>query len=314
MTDAEDRAHESYLSIGPGYPAGSFGDPKYEPTGVSCVSLRSLVEYDVQPWQSFLVKMDCEGGELTTLRDDLGVLAKADYIAIELHEYGATHKDIQEATAVIDNAIAHISRTHDCERDGVIFRAIRRDRKRNRDVANNLSLIPHRHQLFRFLDATGRGGQWAEIGVAEGGHSRMMLEQSQSAQVHMVDVWDGEHDYDSGKAAEWFEQCRQLQFDYPQRCTLIQQFSIVAAEWFARDYFDFVFIDADHTYAGVKADFAAWYPRLRSGGVMAGHDYVDSPSYGVIKAVDEFVEYHGLDMTLLPVDDHDNSVWAFVKP
>lgn len=37
---------------------------------------------------------------------------------------------------------------------------------------------------------------------------------------------------------------------------------------------DYVFIDADHTYAGVSRDFAMYAPLLRSGGVLAFHDIV----------------------------------------
>jgi len=44
----------------------------------------------------------------------------------------------------------------------------------------------------------------------------------------------------------------------------------------AADYQDkefvFVFIDADHTYEGCKADFEAWSPLVRSGGEIAFHD------------------------------------------
>lgn len=36
---------------------------------------------------------------------------------------------------------------------------------------------------------------------------------------------------------------------------------------------DFVFIDADHTYEGVKKDLIAWLPKVKSGGMFSGHDY-----------------------------------------
>ena len=48
----------------------------------------------------------------------------------------------------------------------------------------------------------------------------------------------------------------------------------------------FVFVDADHSYEGVKADIAAWLPLMAKGGILAGHDY-DPQFPGVIKAVDE---------------------------
>jgi len=47
-----------------------------------------------------------------------------------------------------------------------------------------------------------------------------------------------------------------------------------------------VFIDADHTYEGCKKDIELWWPKLKKGGVMLGHDY--GPHFeGVVRAVDE---------------------------
>jgi len=44
---------------------------------------------------------------------------------------------------------------------------------------------------------------------------------------------------------------------------------------------DFLFIDADHTYEGVKKDFDLYSPLVRPGGVIAFHDIVaHPPSYG----------------------------------
>lgn len=68
------------------------------------------------------------------------------------------------------------------------------------------------------------------------------------------------------------------------------------------DFFDFIFIDANHTYDCVRHDIRNWSQKLKSDGIIAGHDY-DSPDFeeefihkdfvrdkhhGVIKAVNEF--------------------------
>lgn len=51
--------------------------------------------------------------------------------------------------------------------------------------------------------------------------------------------------------------------------------------------FDFVFIDATHTYPEVLADINRWWPRVRPGGVMALHDYGHHSFPGVKEAADE---------------------------
>ena len=54
----------------------------------------------------------------------------------------------------------------------------------------------------------------------------------------------------------------------PMRMTTTQ-----AASNFADGSVDFVFIDADHSYEAVKQDIQTWLPKVRHGGVLAGHDY-----------------------------------------
>lgn len=50
---------------------------------------------------------------------------------------------------------------------------------------------------------------------------------------------------------------------------------------------DWVYIDADHHYEAVKRDILAWLPKVRKGGIIAGHDYAAYPTFGVIEAVTE---------------------------
>lgn len=49
---------------------------------------------------------------------------------------------------------------------------------------------------------------------------------------------------------------------------------------------NFVFIDADHSYEGVKKDITNWYPKIKNGGYIGGHDYYIWG--GVNKAVEEY--------------------------
>lgn len=43
---------------------------------------------------------------------------------------------------------------------------------------------------------------------------------------------------------------------------------------FPDKYFDFVYIDADHSYQSVKNDILAWSSKVKDGGILAGHDYI----------------------------------------
>lgn len=63
--------------------------------------------------------------------------------------------------------------------------------------------------------------------------------------------------------------------------------SVEASKLFEDNSLEFVFIDASHEYANVRADIEAWYPKLKVGGTMGGDDYCPGWA-GVMRAVDEF--------------------------
>ena len=73
--------------------------------------------------------------------------------------------------------------------------------------------------------------------------------------------------------------------------------SLEAASQFSEGSLDLVFLDASHDEAAVRDDIAAWRPKLRSGGILAGHDH-DDEHPGVITAT------HALQPNLGP-----GSIW-----
>jgi predicted O-methyltransferase YrrM len=64
----------------------------------------------------------------------------------------------------------------------------------------------------------------------------------------------------------------------------------------------FVFLDASNDYESVKEDISLWWPKIKIGGVLAGHDYKFP---GVNKAVHEFIDAHGLLL-----DDIGQGSWS----
>lgn len=71
--------------------------------------------------------------------------------------------------------------------------------------------------------------------------------------------------------------------------------------------FSMIFIDAAHDYKSVKADLNNFYPKLKSGGIFAGHDYGEK-SCGVGQAVDEFVKENNLKLDVMTAS------WILIKP
>jgi len=53
--------------------------------------------------------------------------------------------------------------------------------------------------------------------------------------------------------------------------------SMEAVQKFENETLDFVFIDGSHEYEDIKDDIQSWLPKVKRGGVLAGHDYYFPP-------------------------------------
>ncbi len=71
-------------------------------------------------------------------------------------------------------------------------------------------------------------------------------------------------------------------------CTFIKDKSLNVAKNWSQGLFSMIFIDATHTYEDGKADILAWLPKLKQGGFMVFHDYLD-PQFTLKLAIDECV-------------------------
>jgi len=98
--------------------------------------------------------------------------------------------------------------------------------------------------------------------------------------------------------------------------TLRRQTGVAASKLFSDSELDFVYIDGDHSYEFVSTDIKAWWPKVKSGGILAGHDYTPgNPAkghiYGVIQAVTEFAEKYALTVN---TTSEQYATWWVVKP
>jgi len=147
---------------------------------------------------------------------------------------------------------------------------------------------------------------FVEVGTWKGKSAAFMaveiLNSGKDIKFDCVDTWQGSdeegHQRDeyviSNSLYEHFvENMKPVEGYYnPVRAT-----SVDAAKLYEDGSLDFVFIDAAHDYESVKADIAAWAPKVRSDGFLAGHDfYPEDPNIDVARAVFEAFS----DVTALP--------------
>ena len=123
-----------------------------------------------------------------------------------------------------------------------------------------------------------------EIGVLYGQTLAYLLRHTQLSLIG-IDCWTSTADY-PGDRQDHFEAALMLELVHPQRLRLIRGRSQDVHAAIPDASVDFVFIDADHAYRAVCADIELYRPKLRPGGMLAGHDY-GKP--GVRRAVVELV-------------------------
>lgn len=138
------------------------------------------------------------------------------------------------------------------------------------------------------------GSKFVEIGSWKGKSAAFMaveiINSKKNISFDCVDIWKIDNRYikdDNPESNILYEIFINNTKSLSNVINPIRMDSIKASKTYEDNSIDFVYIDANHKYDYVKNDIEAWFPKVKKGGVIAGHDY-DKNWPGVIKAVDEF--------------------------
>lgn len=149
-----------------------------------------------------------------------------------------------------------------------------------------------RENFGKLCELHKKTGLVAEIGVQYGVFSAKIAE-FYTGKVLCIDLWGDENIYAEAK---------KLLAD-KEKFKLYRADSLTIAEFIPDGALDAVYIDANHYKKEVLADIEAWYPKVRSGGVIAGHDYCNSDAdIEVIEAVNEWCEKTGYKIQVTTED------------
>ncbi len=124
----------------------------------------------------------------------------------------------------------------------------------------------------------------AELGVQKGNNFKYLIENKDDLVLHGVDIWSEKEVRWNGTPSdklqfqpdsvnsEYLMNLKEWAKDYEGRVFFHRHFTTYATKFFNDGELDFIFIDAGHEYEDVKADIEAWYPKIKKGGYMIGHD------------------------------------------
>lgn len=155
--------------------------------------------------------------------------------------------------------------------------------------------MSRRFFLFKFIPKNSVG---IEVGVWKGAFTRELIKKAKPSELHLVDPWtfsegmekyfDGQEPLDAmyNKIVRKFGKYK---FVKVHRCT-----SENLAPNFSDGYFDWVYVDGDHSFEGAYSDLVNYHEKVKPGGFMIGDDY-GGKSKGVKEAVDKFCKERDID-------------------
>ena len=161
-------------------------------------------------------------------------------------------------------------------------------------------MIKYRNHLGSFMSALGYKVA-VEVGVQVGLFSEQILSRWKNGHLFLVDAWENMPQSSYNDAANVSNENHLLNMQqtkinlarFEGKYTMIKGFSNQVYKQFEDNYFDLVYLDANHHYEAVYEDISLWINKVKKGGFLCGHDYVDGyiqghGQFGVQSAVKDF--------------------------
>ncbi len=178
--------------------------------------------------------------------------------------------------------------------------------------------LTHRDMLGDYLNRLALLGIGVEVGSAFGQFAGRILATWKGKELYLVDPWQkqegNEYLENTNQVApfsDWEFQCQELA-KRDARAVLKKGLSVAVAKEFPDYALDFVYIDGNHDFGHVMADLDAWYPKVKIGGLIGGHDFMTNHDSGACCDVDTAVlrwtREHNVPFTVTACTS-----WWFIK-
>lgn len=154
----------------------------------------------------------------------------------------------------------------------------------------------------------------AEIGVYQGEYSLELCKAIPNLKLTCVDSWAGAgRRFSPGRMERNYQHC--VGILSPYNAVFMRMTSVEAAKLIPDNSLDFVYIDASHYFKDVMMDIILWEPKVRPSGIISGHDYIHLPRFGVIEAVNAFVNAYNIRNLFITQPDPTSCSpsWFWVK-
>jgi hypothetical protein len=162
-----------------------------------------------------------------------------------------------------------------------------------------------------------------EVGTHSGNYAERIYQIFPKSSIYLLDTWDSNNtDFYYSTRPGLVEKAYAMtleKFKDKPNVNIIKADSVVAYKEFQDNFFDWIYIDGDHSYDGVKNDLQNWFKKLKINGIMSGHDWdVNSSNpefekFGVQKALTEFLEDFNNSIQLNLTNEINHKSWFFIN-
>ena len=151
-----------------------------------------------------------------------------------------------------------------------------------------------------------------EVGTERGHYAKKLAQVA--SKLYVVDLWKNYPGYREHVSDEMYETILQEAHKRLDKYDVgfIRTDSVSASELFEDEYIGALYLDANHEYQSAYDDLCAWYPKVKKGGIIAGHDFYSKTHKDVRRAVIDFCMQHGIEELTEWTGDRSHS-FHFVK-
>lgn len=177
--------------------------------------------------------------------------------------------------------------------------------------------IKYRTQFGELLESMHLQGDAVEIGVAEGRNAQVLIASPAIQKLYLIDNWSHLDQLgDGGHPQSWhennFKEAQERVAPWKQKAVFLKGMSGDMIQEIPNRSLIFGYVDGDHSFNGAYNDLQNLFFKIKPGGVIAGHDYLNM-TYGVNNAVRSFIETKKYSMYDIHIteEDGDESMVSF---
>ena len=148
-----------------------------------------------------------------------------------------------------------------------------------------------------------------ELGVQAGIYSEILGQNIPNHELYCVDPWGAYNRKSAESSGQYYPLAVERLSKY--NATLMRMGSLEALDKFEDNSLDFVYIDELHEFDPCIMDIILWSKKVKSGGIVAGHDYCKQYQNGVVNAVLAYTVAHNIWQWYITRDRE--ATWFWVK-